>query len=80
MRPSSEGSGPLGDRALGDLASIGSFLAQEIEHARVHDPMLADTHVVTGPWHQFALDIRKQPARPRQCRHRIAHDLVVAHH
>lgn len=36
---------------------------QEIECPRVHDPMLAESHVVTGSRHQISLEIRNEPTR-----------------
>lgn len=58
----------LRHRTLCALVSIlSSRVLQEIEHSRVHDSMLGGAHGVTGVWHQFAPDIRKEPTRPSQC-------------
>ena len=49
---------PLAGRRHGrDVASV---VAQEIEHSRIDNPILAAAHVVTGLWHQLSFEIRKE--------------------
>src|SRR5262245_15228718 len=65
---------------LGYRASIvRSRLVQEIEHARIHDSTLTETHVVAGLWHQFDLDVRKETSSPSQGRCRVVDHLAVAY-
>ena len=85
LRPTPESVAPPFQRTLSDDTfwrvvlpfTFGSL--EEIEDSRVHDSMLAETHVMTAPWHQFAFEIRNEPTCPSQCRCRVAHDFVLAH-
>src|SRR5262249_55604356 len=53
---------PLDHGTLCGLALIiRSCLLQEIEYSCIDDPMLAEAHVVTAAWHEFAVEIRNEP-------------------
>ena len=55
----------------------GEATLQEIENTRVNDPRLAEAHVMTAAWDEFAFGMRNQPTCPLQCLRRAVDHFAV---
>ena len=51
---------------------------EEVEDTGVYDSMLAERHIMTAAWDQFAFEIRNEPPGASQCRCRVVDDFAVA--